>query len=363
MGSDKGLESRFILNSAFGRSRCFPGSLRQRIVMDFLRGARIAFALAVGVVGCCLCPTASAADESAGSSVAASFAAFWQAAKGRPFAQQLDAWDRDIEAPRRDLYASVVWEASQHQDWQARRLRFLQARFAAYPALAVDIPTEERALRGVLDQQIPRFHRVFPDADLQPPVQLLLAPNFDAKSGVLADGRPVLAFAVDSLLLEKADLGIVVPHELFHLYHAKHAGFSNDGVMPGVALTVPLFEEGLATYVSSQLSPGHDDGALLLQADLGDIPASRLAGIAHRFLADARFKAIDSEHPEAFKKWFNAAAAPYQQDLPNRTGYWLGLQVIRHLRRTCSLKQIAAWTPAQADAKVRVALGELARNP
>jgi len=102
---------------------------------------------------------------------------------------------------------------------------------------------------------------------------------------------------------------------------------------------------------------------LLLQVDLGDIPASRLAGIAHRFLADARFKAIDSEHPEAFKKWFNAAAAPYQQDLPNRTGYWLGLQVIRHLRRTCSLKQIAAWTPAQADAKVRVALGELARNP
>jgi hypothetical protein len=85
--------------------------------MNFLRGARIAIALAVGMAGGCLCPAAFAADESAGSSVAASFAAFWQAAKGHPFAQQLDAWDRDIEAPRRDLYASVVWETSRHQDW------------------------------------------------------------------------------------------------------------------------------------------------------------------------------------------------------------------------------------------------------
>jgi hypothetical protein len=330
--------------------------------MNFQHSARLVVALAAGMAGCYFSPATLAADGSAQPTVTASFAAFWQAAKGRPFVQQLAAWDRDIEAPRRDLYDSVVWEASHHQDGYARKQRFLQARFAAYPALAAGIPMEELVLRRVLDKQIPRFRRVFPDANPQPPVQVLLAPNFDAKSGVLADGRPVLVFAVDSLLLEKADLDIVVPHELFHLYHAKHAGFGNDGVMPGVALTVPLFEEGLATYVSSQLSPGHDDGTLLLQTDLGDIPASRLAEIAHRFLADARFKAIDSEHPDAFKKWFNAAAVPYQRDLPNRAGYWLGLQVIRHLRRTYTLTQIAAWSPAQADVAVRVALGELDRN-
>ena len=326
--------------------------------MNVLRGAGLAVVLAGW-----LCSMALAADEASRPSVAASFATFWRAAKGRPLAQQLEAWDRDIEAPRRDLYAAVVWEASRHQDWQARKRRFLQARFAAYPELAVDIPAEERTLRRVLDQQIPRFHRVFPDADLNLPIEWLLAPNFDAKSGVLADGRPMLVFSVDSVSLKKAALDIVVPHELFHLYHAKHAGFSNDGVMPGVALTVPLFEEGLATYVSSQLSPGHDDGALLLQADLGDIPASRLAEVARRFLADARFKAIDGEHPDAFKKWFNAAAAPYQRDLPNRTGYWLGLQLIRHFRRTYTLPEIAAWTPAQADARVRLALAELDRSP
>jgi hypothetical protein len=316
--------------------------------------------MAIGLLLLALAVPAGAASDMP--SIATSFAAFWQAAQGHPFAQQLAAWDRYVEAPRRDLYASVVWETRNHPDWDVRRQRFLQRRFADFPGMAADIPGEDAALHHVLDEQIPRFRQMFPDASARPPVEVLLAPNFDAKSGVLADGKPVLAFAVDSLLLEKADLNVVVPHELFHLYHAQHAGFSNDGVMPGVALTVPLFEEGLATYVSSQLSPGHDDGALLLQTDLGDIPANRLPEVARRFLADARFKAIDGEHPGAFKKWFNAAATPYQQGLPNRAGYWLGLQLIRYLRRTHTLAEIAAWTPAQADVQVMVGLRELGQK-
>lgn len=294
--------------------------------------------------------------------ISTSFAAFWTAAKGQPFDAQMRAWDKQIETPRRDLYTAVVWEAQDHSDWSARRQRFLQARFAKYPDLAAGIPAESQALQRTLATVLPAFHRMFPDASLHPPVDVLLAPNFDAKSGVLPDGSPVLAFAVDSLLLEQADLSIVVPHELFHLYHAQHAGIRNDGVMPGVALAVPLFEEGLATYVSGELSPGHTDGELLLQDDLGNIPASQLPDIAARFLADARNKAIDPQHPEVFKRWFNAAAMPYQPDLPNRSGYWLGLQVIRHLRKTYTVAQMAAWSPAQADTQVMSALQQISRT-
>ncbi|MGH8158935.1 MAG: hypothetical protein ACREPQ_12505 [Rhodanobacter sp.] len=299
---------------------------------------------------------------SAPPSIGASFEAFWQSANGQPFARQEQFWDRLIEAPRSDLYASVVWEKQHHPDWSARKQRLLQARFAHYPELAARIPEEARALQSAIAAQSLRFRTLFPDADVHPPVELVLAPNFDAKSGVLSDGTPVLAFAVDSLLLEQAKLDIVVPHELFHLYHAQHAGIRNDGVMPGMDLTLPLFEEGLATYVSAQLSPGHTDGELLLQDDLGEIPASRLPTIARRFLDDASYKAIDPAHPEAFRRWFNAAATPYQRDLPNRTGYWLGLQLIRHLRRSYSLAQIAAWSPTQAKAHVVVALKQLSAD-
>jgi hypothetical protein len=188
----------------------------------------------------------SAAGASTAPDISTSFAAFWASAKGQPFAAQLQLWNTTIEAPRRDLYASVVWETQSHADWQARKQRFLQTRFAQYPDLAAGIPTESQTVQHTLATVGPAFRRLFPDADVHPRVAILLAPNFDAKSGVLPDNSLILVFAVDSLLLEQADLGIVVPHELFHLYHAQHAGIRNDGVMPGVALTLPLFEEGLA---------------------------------------------------------------------------------------------------------------------
>lgn len=292
-------------------------------------------------------------------SITRSFTAFWSAAEGKPFLQQEQAWNRDIEAPRRDVYDAVVWEKQHDPYWQARRQIWLRARFARYPALAAGIPAEVQALQDAVAKQSIRFKALFSDADPHPPVTIVLAPNFDAKSGVLRDGKPVLAFAVDSLLMEHAQLDIVVPHELFHLYHAQHAGIRNDGVMPDAELTLPLFEEGLATYVSGELSPGHTDAELLLEDELGTIPESRLPDIARRFLADARSKAIDPARPEIFKRWFNAAPRPYQQGLPNRSGYWLGLQVIRYLRRTHTLEQIAAWSPAQAQTQVMAVLQKL----
>ena len=293
-------------------------------------------------------------------SITTSFTAFWSAAERQPFLQQEAAWNRDIEAPRRDIYDAVVWEKQHDQYWQARRQLWLRARFARYPELAAGIPTEVRALQDAIAKQSARFKTLFPDADPHPPVTILLAPNFDAKSGVLRNGKPVLAFAADSLLLEHAQLDIVVPHELFHLYHAQHARIRNDGVMSDAELTLPLFEEGLATYVSGELAPGHTDSELLLQDDLGNLPSEKLPAIARRFLGDARAKAIDVQHPEVFARWFHAAARPYQPDLPNRTGYWLGLQLIRYLRRGHSLAEIAAWSPAEAQAHTLEALRQVA---
>lgn len=297
-------------------------------------------------------PAPAAVDVTAGTQdmppVAAAFYAFWRQAYGRPFEEQERLWDRWIEAPHRGLYAAVVWERNQPSFDESKRHRQLQQRFAAYVELAPRIYLGVQNLQATLVAQTQRFRGLFPGADLQSPVEIVLAPNFDAKSGVLGDGRPVLVLAVDSLLLERADLSIVLPHELFHLYHAEHAGIRNDGMMPGVDLTMPLFEEGLATYVSSQLAPGHTDGQWLLQDDLGAIPPRRLAEIARRFLADAHAKAIDAAHPETFRRWFNSGPAAYQQDLPNRAGYWLGLQLIRRMRRQYALAEIVAWSPAQA---------------
>ena len=289
--------------------------------------------------------------------IGADFNAFWQAAQNEPFERQLVLWDEWIEGPRRDLYNTIVWAAPQRPDAAQRVLR---ERFKSYAEIAERIAPAAREFRTRSTEQVARFAALFPDAQRHPPIELLLAPNFDAKSGVRADGKPVLVFAIDTLVLAKSNYDVLFPHELFHLYHANRAGIRNDGVMPGVTLALPLFAEGLATYVSSQVAPDHSDGELLLQNDLAQIAHADLPKIAGSFLADAQFKAIDDEHPEAFKRWFYGGRKPFQPCLPNRSGYWLGLQLIRQLREHHSLREIAGWNPAQAEQHTLAALHEMA---
>jgi hypothetical protein len=309
------------------------------------------------------CPyPAKTAGVEAAASIGAAFHAFWNAARDRPFDEQEAAWDRLVEQPRQDLYASVVWESQDNPRWKEGKDLLLRQRFAQYPGISAQVSAMASELRSAIPIQVRRFRGLFPDAPMRPPIQLVLAPNFDAKSGVLHDGRPVLAFAVDTLVLEKADMSIIFPHELFHLYHALHAGIRNDGVMPGADLTLPLFAEGLATYVSSLLSDRHSDGELLLQKDLGAIPPDRLPELAGRFLTDADEKAASALGPKRFGRWFMGGSHNYQADVPNRAGYWLGLNIIRQMRRHFALQEMASWSFAVAQEKTRAALLSVARG-
>lgn len=290
-------------------------------------------------------------------SIAASFQAFWSEAQARPFEEQEALWDKFIEQPRQELYDRVVWEKRDYPHWEQEKTGALRARFAAYTTISSQIPAAADTLEAAIPAQAARFRKLFPDAPANPHVAVLLAPDFDSKSGVQADGTPVLALAVDTLLLEKADTSILFPHELFHLYDAIHAGISNDGVMPDTKLTLPLFEEGFATYVSTLVSPGHTDGQYLLQATLGALPVSRLPEVARRFLTDADEPTIDPKNNSlAYGRWFEGSDKSYQADLPNRSGYWLGLNLIRLMAKTHTLQEMAAWSPAKAQEETRAAL-------
>ena len=296
--------------------------------------------------------------------ITAAFASFWTAARGKPFRQQEALWDRYIEGPRAALYRSVVWEVRDNPDWQASRQRMLQARFAQYPGIAAAIPAEAGDIATQLRIQTERLRNLFPGAAAMPRAVIVLAPDFDSKSGVLPDGTPVLALAVDTLVLEKADLRILLPHELFHLYDAEHAGVKNDGVMPDTRLTLPLFAEGLATYISSVVSPGYADGQYLLQSDLGKLPPARLRTAARDFLEVAGTMTIDpTTHrvSSLYARWFEAGYKPLNPGYPSRAGYWLGMNLIRRLRRTHSLQQIASWPPAEAQQEIRAALVAMAQ--
>jgi len=287
-----------------------------------------------------------------------SFTVFWKAAKGQPFVEQEALWDKFIEEPREALYQSVVWEARDNPSWREQKDGALRTRFDEYRDMSNAIPHGVRAIKAALDVQAKRFAKYF-GASGQPRAVVVLAPNFDAKSGVLPDGTPVLSLAVDSLILEKAQLDVVLPHELFHLWDAEHSGITNDGVMPNTHLLLPLYEEGLATYVSSIVSPGHTDGEYLLQSDLGTLPDARLPEVAKRFLVDADVMTVDqTKHKTSntYEHWFESGRTQFQVNLPNRSGYWLGLHVVRVLARNHALREMASWSPQKAEMETRAAL-------
>ncbi|MGD8828273.1 MAG: hypothetical protein PVG21_06205 [Gammaproteobacteria bacterium] len=298
-------------------------------------------------------------------SIVGSFRDFWSAAKGEPFQRQMALWDSYVEGPRKALYRSVVWESRNHPGWQQQRAGMLRPRFGSYKEIGGEIPGEAAKIQAALRSQAGRFRQLFPQMRANPRVVIVLAPNFDAKSGVLPDGSPVLALAVDTLCLEHANLSILLPHELFHLYDAEHAGVRNDGVMPNTHLTLPLFAEGLAVYVSTVVAPGHGDGDYLLQPNLGALSNSRLPEAARDFLVDAEAMTLDPEShrvSEGFARWFMGSRTRAQADWPNRAGYWLGLNVIRELRNKYSLQEMASWPPATAQRKVRQVLEDMAQG-
>jgi hypothetical protein len=298
-------------------------------------------------------------------SIATAFDDFWTAARGKPFPQQEALWEKYIEGPRATLYRSVVWEVRDHPDWRADRERMLRSEFARFPHIAAAIPAEVSAIQAELLIETKRFRKLFPGASAAPRAVIVLAEDFDSKSGVLPDGTPVLALAADTLALEKADLRILLPHELFHLYDAEHAEVKNDGVMPGTTLALPLFAEGLATYVSSVASPGQADGQYLLQANLGTLPRSRLPLAARDFLRVADTVTLESgthRISPLYGRWFEGDDRPLNPGYPNRAGYWLGLNLIRQLRRTYSLRQLASWPPAEAQQRIRAALVAMANS-
>jgi hypothetical protein len=325
-----------------------------------VRIALVSLALVSTVAACAATPPTSRvrADAPVVVSLAAEASAFWRAAKGAPFDEQLALWDRIVERPHADLYDQVVWETARHPDAAAHKRDALAARFAQEAPLADDLPRRFEELERLARQQWARFRARFPDMPTDVPIYAVLSPTFDAKGAVLAAPEPrvVLVFAVDTLALGHENVDVLFPHELFHVHHAVVSGFRNDGVMPDVDLVIPLWEEGLATYVSSLFQPDAEDGALLLQDDLGRVPAGELPSLARAFLRDADAKAIDRVHPEIFARWFMAGAPRVTPGVPNRCAYLLGLHVARRIARTTSLAEMVGWRPAEAHTHALEAL-------
>lgn len=288
------------------------------------------------------------------------FQDFWSQAKDQPLERQLELWNLIVEKPHQAFYDSVVWEKPTHPHRDDLKRRVLIEQFGRYRSLYPEIVERFQSFPAVTRAELSQFKRRFPDAPADFPIYAVPSPMFDAKGAVLDSQQVVLAFGIDTFLAIHDRYEIIYPHELFHIYHALKRGFINDGVMENVSIAVPMWAEGLATYVSGLFNETATDGDLLADVSLGKVPKEEIPQLARLFLQDAHIKAIDRDHPDAYRKWFSIGSARVRPDLPNRCGYLLGLHVARFIAENESLEEMARWEPPEADRRVLAALRAIA---
>jgi hypothetical protein len=291
------------------------------------------------------------------------FKLFWEKAKGKSLSDQRKIWDQLIEAPHQKLFDGAVWEKQIRPEWFKIKDIALSARLKQYPDLYEPTLRNFDVLPQIIRDQVGRLKKVVTDLQVSFPIYLVVAPNFDAKSALISNNSESVAvlLAADSLALEKANFDVLLPHELFHAFHAIKAGYKNDGVMPNVSLWIPLWEEGLATYISGLANPDVQDSELLLDSHFQTISKNDLEWLSNEFLKQKDLKVLNQGPTEEFRKWFSSGRLKVREDLPNRCGYYLGLQVARRLSKKYTLDQMIGWTPDVAKNYVVSALKELSK--
>jgi hypothetical protein len=230
-----------------------------------------------------------------------------------------------------------------------RLARRVEKALTNFPSIRAAYRDVEREFPAALDSAVVHFRTVFPD--FVPPVPIYLVHSLGVRDGGsdFVNGRKVMEFGADVIARMHHDdsLQPFLDHELFHLEHARHFEDCDQ-------LWCPLWQEGLATYAASVMTPGATDHQLLL-----DAPAAIRAqtdarwGDALCWVATRFDTSGDDEAGKAFM------GGPHPDGLPSRFGYYVGLRVAAEAARSKSLPAITRLSDEQARPVVVRALGWL----
>lgn len=294
------------------------------------------------------------------------FDAFWNLAKDKEFEEQVKVWNDKIEKPHQVFYDGLVWQKMSNPKWEERKIRRLKEFFPKYQSLYPSMQSEFRHFDGTLEKQIKRFTQFFPDAHFNLPIYAVPSTTFNGKGGEGGDsgdpeGKTVLAFGIDMIVDRHDNPDVLYSHELFHIYHVSAIGMNEEVFVNEGRLTLPLWLEGLATYISQQINPEAPVADVLMDKDLSNVTKKQIRILAKKFISEASEKAFDPKKPEIYKKWF-AIDPQFKlgRGFPQRCGYLLGLKVSEYLAKKNSLETMVHWKVAEAHQQVLLTLKEIA---
>lgn len=309
----------------------------------------VIFALATAPAAAQVCPYENLLPE---------FAQFAQATRDLAASERARAFVERFAARHPGYYSERMFGSREQLEARAVRL-FDPARTpkfeGARPIGLDDVLTTARVLTAEYDRIEATFRRTFPDYRCETPISFGVSLYmFDGNLTQDAPGKPHMRFGVDmiSLLHPSQELPAFFHHELFHIYQAQQLG----AAMPAEEtqpLWWALWDEGLATYVSWKLNPK------LTAPEIFWMPRDLAERLKPKVAEAARLIQPELDGHEAVRQWFSAGASP--PGLPERSGYYLGYLMARHLDRG-DLTALARLSPEQVRREAHAFIELLARG-
>ena len=234
----------------------------------------------------------------------------------------------------------------------------IEKALTAFPSIRSKYDLVERKFPDALASAMKEFREAF--AGFTPPMPIYLIHSLETRDGgtVLVAGRMVMVFGADEIAQFHWDESLqpFIVHELFHIEHIQHFADCDQ-------LWCSLWQEGLATYTASVLTPNASDHQLIL-----DVPHPiRQDTDAH--WPDAlcwTAQNFDSTNPPVISAAFTGGPKPstFSEDrrltpLPSRFGYYIGLRVATQAAKTRSLSELDRLDNQAARPVVVRALAEL----
>ena len=282
-------------------------------------------------------------------SFASDFERVADSTSGLPMTERVRVFRSTFDKLYPSLYA--------HPD-QSRLDGRIEKALTYFPSIRSTYDQVEPKFPEALANAMKEFCGAFPDFTPQMPIYLIHSLGTRDGGTDQVAGCKVMLFGADEIAQFHWDESLqpFIVHELFHIEHSRHFADCDQ-------LWCSLWQEGLATYTASVLTPDASDHQLTL-----DVPhpirrdADAHWGSALCWMAEH----FDSTNPSEISAGFTGGPKPatYSGDrrlapLPSRFGYYIGLRVAAQAAKARSLSELDRLDNQAARPVAARALAEL----
>ncbi len=256
------------------------------------------------------------------------FQAYYQKCSDMGWRHRSDNWDTMLEGKYPQFFKDAIYRGKNGPERDRYKQDCIRVFWDEVAPRMGEISRLNSNLEKKLNLMVAEFQRQFSDFWLTTDFYITISFSFRGKA-LPVGNRTIIAIGLEAFNAgDEQQIYITLAHEMFHLYHFRF-------FQPGGGLYRSLWAEGLATYASAVVVPGHRRSTYL------GFPVEKmnhcydllplLAGDLKKNLGrnDHRLKRI----------YFGAE--PNETLVPPEAGYYVGLLILEKLAAQTPLNQLA----------------------